>query len=52
MHRLIMVATLLVAGFVGLRSASVAQVSAHAATTTHATVASVFIPCGAVTAGC
>lgn len=52
MHRLIMVATLLVAGFVGLRSASVAQVSAHTATTTHTAVASVLSGCGAVTAGC
>jgi hypothetical protein len=54
MRHLILVATLLVAGFVGLHSASATQAGGHAvATAAHAAVASRVSPmCGAIPTGC
>lgn len=53
MRRLILVATLVVAGFVGLHSAAAAQSGVHATTATHAAVASHATPmCGALPFGC
>ncbi len=53
MRRLILVATLLVAGFVGLHSVSAARAGVHAAATTHAAVASRVSPmCGGMPTGC
>lgn len=53
MRRLILVATLLLAGFVGLHSASAAPSAVHAAIATHATLASHVRPmCGGVPFGC
>lgn len=54
MRRLILVITLLVAGFVGLHSATAAQTGGHAvAATTHTLVASRVSPmCGGLPTGC
>jgi hypothetical protein len=53
MRRFIVVATLLLAGFVGLHSASAAQPEAHAVVTTHAAVASSASPaCSGLPFGC
>ncbi len=53
MRRFIVVATLLLAGFVGLHSASAAQSEAHTAVTTHAAVASRVSPtCSGLPFGC
>ena len=53
MRRLILVATLLLAGFVGLHSASAMPSAAHAAVATHASLASHMRPfCSGLPAGC
>ena len=53
MRRLILVATLLFAGFVGLHSASAAPSAVHAAVATRASLASAARPmCGGLPGGC
>lgn len=53
MRRLILVATLLLAGFVGLHSVSATPSAVHAAVATHATLASAARPmCGGIPGGC